>query len=95
MSANIEVILKPLKLPIVGMGRIDIVCDNIVVSSGELGETVQVELPAGPHKIHLLLHGVFKRQSRSVNIDLEENTTTKFIAKYSRLWGTMKMKHCS
>ena len=92
MSAKIEITLEKLKLPIAGMGQIDILVDGAIVTSLSLGDSVSLTIPAGKHTMQTVLHGVVKRISKELTISVDENSTTKILGKYSRMWGNMKLK---
>ena len=91
MSAKIEVTLEKLKIPIVGLGKIDILIDGTVMNSISPGESASVEIPAGKHFVQAILNGVVKRISKNLEISVDENSTIKIHGKYSRLWGNMKL----
>ena len=92
MTAKIEVTLEKLKLPIIGMGKIDIMVDGAKVLSMSLGETESAEVTTGKHVVEMLLHGIFERKSKAITISVAENSTAKIRGKYSRMWGNMKLQ---
>ena len=93
MSATIEVTLKKLKMPILGMGKIDIVVDGTHVLSLSLGESASAEVSAGKHVVQAILHGVVTRKSKELEVSIEEASIAKVRGEYSRMWGSMKLQH--
>ena len=92
MSATIEVTLEKLKRPLVRMGTIDVLVDGSTVLSLSLGESASAEVSAGNHVVQTILHGVFKRKSKELEVSIEENATAKIRGKYSRFWGNIKLQ---
>ncbi len=92
MSAKIEVVLEKLKLPIIGMGKIDIFVDGTIVLSLELGESATTDVSLGKHSVQAALNGVVKRKSNKLEISFEENSTVKILGKYSRVWGNLNLQ---
>ena len=91
MPAKMVVTLKKLKMPIAGLGKIDICLDGSPILSMSLGESAVAEVAAGRHVVMAILDGVFKRRSKQLEIFIEENSTAKIDGKYSRIWGNMKL----
>lgn len=92
MSAKIEVTLEKLKMPVVGMGKIDILVDGTNMISLSLGESTSVEISEGRHVVQAILNGVVKRKSKVLEISVNENSIVKVHGKYSRIWGNMKLQ---
>lgn len=92
MPARIDFTLEKLKMPIVGLGKIDILIDGTIVNSLSLGESVSVEIPAGNYVVQAILNDVVKRISKKLEVSVNENSTIKILGKYSRLWGNMKLQ---
>ena len=93
MSAKIEVTLKKLRMPIIGMGKINVLVDGANVFSLSLGESASADISAGKHVVQTILNGVVKRKSKKLEIFTEENSTAKIVGKYSRIWGNMKLQY--
>ena len=92
MSAKIEVTLEKLKMPVVGMGKIDILVDGTNMISLSLGESTSVEISEGRHVVQAILNGVVKRKSKVLEISVNENSIVKVHGKYSRMWWNMKLQ---
>lgn len=92
MPARIEVVLEKLKMPIVGMGKIDILVDGDHLFSLSLGECASAEVSAGKHGAQAVLNGVVKRTSKELMVSAEENATERIYGRYSRMWGSIKLR---
>lgn len=92
MTAKLEVNLEKLKMPIVGLGKIDILLNDENVLSLELGESATIDVSPGEHVIQGILNGVVVRKSKLFKVSFDEKSTINMIGKYSRLWGNMQFK---
>ena len=92
MNAHLSVTVRPLILPLPGGCSIEILVDGTAVGEVEFGETTTVDVSPGRHTIALLLHGLVDRISQSESLSCAAGETVAVTAKYSRLWGTMKLQ---
>ena len=93
MPAIIEVELEKLKMPIVKVGKIDILIDGSNVLSLFLGESSSIEVSVGKHVAQAILHGVVTRKSNELVLNVEEASAIRISGKYSRIRGNIKLKH--
>ena len=87
MGATIEVTLRPLILPLVGVQAIEVLVDNEVAAEIGFGQATTFEVAPGHHQIALRLQSVISRTSNSLPVDLGESQRALFIGNYSRtIW---------
>ena len=92
MAATIEVTIRPLILPLVGVQAIEVLVDNEPSAEIGFGETTTFEVVPGHHHVALRLRSVISRTSNSLPVDLGEGQRAQFIGKYSRFWGTFQLQ---
>lgn len=91
MSSQIQVTLAEVKM-LAGIKGVDILVDGEKRQSIRFGETVSFEVDIGERAIQAVLHGVVVRKSKVLPIVATEGAQLEIDAKYSRLWGNIKLK---
>ena len=92
MSAKIEIALEKLKMPVVGIGKTDILIDGAIINSLLPGESASAEIQPGKHIVQAILNGVVKRMSKEIEPTIDEKSTVKIYGKYNRLRGNLKLQ---
>lgn len=91
MAAQLSVHIAALKLPLFGVGGIDVLVDGQIAASTEFGRTATVELAPGAHNVAVLSRGVINRTSNTVTVNAADGQCTAMTAKYNRFLGTFKL----
>ena len=87
----IHVLLKPLILPIIGMGPVDVLIDQTPLARLPLGQEAKLPVAAGSHLVRLRLHGLFMRHSPQMRVTVANGQEVSMVGAYSRMWGTMRL----
>jgi hypothetical protein len=91
VAAQLSVHIAPLKLPLIGMGGIDVLVDGQFAAITDFGQTATVDLAPGVHNVAVRLRGVIYRTSNSVTVHAADGQCTAATAKYNRFFGTFKL----
>lgn len=91
MSSEIEVSLAAVKM-LAGVQGIDVLVDGEPQASLQFGETTILPVAPGRRAIQVLLRAVFNRRSNVLSVNVAEGERVVVVGKYSRLWGSIKLK---
>lgn len=90
-SARISLIVTSPGL-LLGVRGIEVIVDGDVVDMVQFGEPFSFELAPGDHSLQIRLRAMMSRRSNVVNFSAAPGEEIAFSAKYSRMWGTLRLK---
>lgn len=91
MTAHISIELSEPSMSIKGIKGIEILVDGGVKKTIAFGTTEKIQCSLGVHIVQMRLHGVLVRDSNRFKVNLSEHDDIKLKAKYSTLWGKIKI----
>lgn len=92
MTSSIDITVKPLFLPLMGVEGIDVLLNGQKVGETDFGETFTLKVQPGRYQIALRLHGVLKRTSNTVLAEMDEGQHIRLVAAYNRFWGSIGLR---
>ena len=92
MSATIDITVKRLFLPLVGVQGIDVLINGEAALQTDFGQTFTLELEPGVYDIAVRLRGVLNRTSNTIQVNVNEEEPTRLIAAYNRFWGSFRLR---
>lgn len=91
MTAKIELDLQRLRGPLTGMRGVELLVNDEAAGPVAFGQTVTVDVDPGRYVVQTQIHGILKRKSKKLKVEISKYSTAKLAGKYSRFWGNIQL----
>lgn len=91
MKSKISLSLAPIGL-LIGLKGVAVPLDGEKQTTIQPGETLELDVEPGERTVQTVLEGGVPRRSKVLRIQIAPNSDYVVAAKYSRLWGNIKLK---
>ncbi len=76
---------------LLGVRDVEVLVDGNPAGRMQFGEELALDCSSGSHSVQLVLHALVTRRSNALTLDVAAGETKSIAARYSRLWGSIKI----